>query len=201
VIGTRKTLHVITPFDIINVTKMIEKYSKAYPYLKALLDALIEAAPNWAKAPGKFISSLSEQLKSQSEAEIRQLEQEIGGISKDELQAIIRDAGCDQKENIELIVVAVKLIPEILQTIVYRFDKVDETHDVIKNLLLKLLQQRLPSIQFTLPPSLHNQTPPEPNFVGREKILETITEWYTNPEVRIGGTHWLGRRRKISHCA
>ncbi|NOR78230.1 MAG: hypothetical protein GQ523_07390, partial [Methanophagales archaeon] len=36
------------------------------------------------------------------------------------------------------------------------------------------------------PPSLHNQTPPEPNFVGRKEILETITEWYTNPEVRIG---------------
>jgi tetratricopeptide (TPR) repeat protein len=182
VIGTRKTLHVITPFDIINVTKMIEKYSKAYPYLKALLDALIEAAPNWAKAPGKFISSLSEQLKSQSEAEIRQLEQEIGGISKDELQAIIRDAGCDQKENIELIVGAVKLIPEILQTIDYRFDKVDVAHEEIK----RLLQQKIPSIQFPLPPSFHNQTPPEPNFVGRKEMLETLTKWYNNPEVRVG---------------
>ena len=181
-IGTRKTLHVITPFDIINVTKMIEKYSKAYPYLKALLDALIEAAPNWAKAPGKFISSLSEQLKSQSEAEIRQLEQEISGISKDELQAIIKDAGCDQKENIELIVGAVKLIPEILQTIDYRFDKVDEAHEEIK----RLLQQKQPSIQFPFPPSLHNQTPPEPNFVGQEAKLKTITEWYKNPQVRIG---------------
>jgi len=26
------------------------KYSKAYPYFKALLDDIIEAAPNWAKA-------------------------------------------------------------------------------------------------------------------------------------------------------
>ena len=161
---------------------MIEKYSKAYPYLKALLDALIEAAPNWAKAPGKFISSLSEQLKSQSEAEIRQLEQEISGISKDELQAIIKDAGCDQKENIEPIVGAVKLIPEILQIVDYRFDKVDEAHEEIK----MLLQQKQPSIQFPFPPSLHNQTPPEPNFVGRNETLETITEWYNNPEVRIG---------------
>jgi tetratricopeptide (TPR) repeat protein len=41
-------------------------------------------------------------------------------------------------------------------------------------------------LTFPSPPSLHNQTPPEPNFVGREEILETITDWYTNPEVRIG---------------
>jgi tetratricopeptide (TPR) repeat protein len=34
--------------------------------------------------------------------------------------------------------------------------------------------------------SLHNQTPPEPNFVGRLDMLKTITEWYNNPEVRIG---------------
>jgi tetratricopeptide (TPR) repeat protein len=38
----------------------------------------------------------------------------------------------------------------------------------------------------SFPPSLHNQTPPEPNFVGQEAKLETITEWYNNPEVRIG---------------
>ena len=43
------------------------KESKIYPYLKALLEALIEAAPNWAKAPGRFFSSLSEQLKNQKE--------------------------------------------------------------------------------------------------------------------------------------
>jgi hypothetical protein len=39
---------------------------------------------------------------------------------------------------------------------------------------------------FPSPPRLHNQTPPEPNFVGCEKMLETITDWYTNPEVRVG---------------
>ena len=39
---------------------------------------------------------------------------------------------------------------------------------------------------FPFPPSLHNQTPPEPNFVGQEAKLKTITEWYKNPEVRIG---------------
>ena len=41
-------------------------------------------------------------------------------------------------------------------------------------------------LTFPFPPSLHNQTPPEPNFVGRKEMLETITEWYNNPEVRIG---------------
>jgi hypothetical protein len=41
-------------------------------------------------------------------------------------------------------------------------------------------------LTFPFPPSLHNQTPPEPNFVCRKEMLETITEWYNNPEVRIG---------------
>ncbi|NOR78228.1 MAG: tetratricopeptide repeat protein [Methanophagales archaeon] len=45
---------------------------------------------------------------------------------------------------------------------------------------------KMEPLTFPSPPSLHNQTPPEPNFVGREKMLETITDWYTNPEVRIG---------------
>jgi len=34
--------------------------------------------------------------------------------------------------------------------------------------------------------SFHNQTPPEPNFVGREDMLETITKWYESPDVKIG---------------
>jgi len=38
----------------------------------------------------------------------------------------------------------------------------------------------------SLPLSLHNQTPPEPNFVGRKEMLETITNWYKDPNVRIG---------------
>jgi tetratricopeptide (TPR) repeat protein len=39
-------------------------------------------------------------------------------------------------------------------------------------------------LTFPFPPSLHNQTPPEPNFVGRQEMLETITDWYNNPQVR-----------------
>ncbi len=93
-------------------------------------------------------------VKNQGEEGNKELEQEVSSISEDDLRAIIKDAGCDQKENIELIVVAVKLIPEILETLEYLFDKVDETHEGIKRLLLKLLQQKLPSIQFLLPPSL-----------------------------------------------
>jgi tetratricopeptide (TPR) repeat protein len=34
--------------------------------------------------------------------------------------------------------------------------------------------------------SLHNQTPPEENFVGREEELKTITDWYKSKDVRIG---------------
>jgi tetratricopeptide (TPR) repeat protein len=45
---------------------------------------------------------------------------------------------------------------------------------------------KMEPLTFPFPPILHNQTPPEPNFVGRKEILETITDWYTNPEVRIG---------------
>lgn len=51
------------------------------------------------------------------------------------------------------------------------------------------LEERLkdaPGIQLCLSPSLHNQTPPEENFVGREEYLKTITDWYKSEEVRIG---------------
>jgi hypothetical protein len=51
-----------------------------------------------------------------------------------------------------------------------------------------IIQQpsKMEPLTFPLPPSHHNQTPPEPNFVGRKEMLDTITDWYTNPEVRIG---------------
>ncbi len=113
------------------------KYSKAYPYLKALLDALIEAAPNWMKAPGKFVSSLSEQLKDKGQEQNRALADEIKGISKDELRAIIKEAGCEQEENIEFIVEKVQSIPDILQIIDCRFDRVDQKLDQIESLLNK----------------------------------------------------------------
>jgi len=41
-------------------------------------------------------------------------------------------------------------------------------------------------LNFPFEPSLHNQTPPEENFVGREKYLKTITDWYKSSKVRIG---------------
>ena len=116
------------------------KHSKAYPYLKALLDGLIEAAPNWAKAPGKFAASLSDQLKNKDQEENKQLEEEISGISEEELRKIVKEAGCEQKEDIELIVGSVKLVPEILRVIDYRFDKLDEKLEEIE----KLLQRERP---------------------------------------------------------
>jgi hypothetical protein len=111
------------------------KQSKLYPILTAILNGLIEAAPNWAKAPAKFVSSLSEQLKNQSEEKAKQLEQEIKGISKDELEKMIKQAGCEQKENIELIVEAIGLIPKLCQKIDYRFDRVDDALEEIKLML------------------------------------------------------------------
>jgi len=33
---------------------------------------------------------------------------------------------------------------------------------------------------------LKYRTPPEPNFVGRKEMLKTISEWYNDPDVRVG---------------
>ena len=41
-------------------------------------------------------------------------------------------------------------------------------------------------IKFPLAPGLHNQTPPEVHFVGREGMLDTITGWYKSAKVRVG---------------
>ncbi len=206
------------------------KYGKAYPYLKALLDASIEAAPNWAKAPSKFISSLSEQLKTQSSAESRESQKEIKAISQDQLREMIKEAGCQQKENIELIAFSVKSIPQLMQTIESRFDKVDASHEniiealtdikeslandlseIVQNaqqqttfkidnqqaardiyqaggdIIFQLYSDKLKELAPPLTPSLNNQTPPESCFVGREEMLATITGWYNDPDVRIGG--------------
>jgi len=46
--------------------------------------------------------------------------------------------------------------------------------------------KKAPGISISLKPSLHNQTPLEPNFVGRKEMLEDITNWYKDPNVRIG---------------
>jgi hypothetical protein len=187
------------------------------------MEGLIEAAPNWMKAPAKFVSSLSEQLKSQGEEENKLLEKEIQSISEDKLRELIKEAGCEQKEYIELIVGKVKLVPEILHVIDYRFNRVDEKLEEIEKLLQREqsvfstgkqetgrdsfqaagdinITYQLPSekmeekedkkkegLAVQLEASLHNQTPPEENFVGRKDMLDTVTGWYKNPDVRIGG--------------
>ena len=48
---------------------------------------------------------------------------------------IIKEAGCEQKEDIELIAGKVKLVPEILNVIDYRFDRVDDKLEEIEKLL------------------------------------------------------------------
>lgn len=117
------------------------KHSKAYPYLKALLAALIEAAPNWAKAPGKFVETLAGELKDKGEDEVRKLGQEVEGISKAELRAIIKEAGCEVEEKIDSVVEAVESIPEILRVVNFRFDRVDEKNEEIIALIEKLSAQ------------------------------------------------------------
>ncbi len=47
-------------------------------------------------------------------------------------------------------------------------------------------------------PYLANITPPEPNFVGRNEYLNTITEWYKHPDVHIGALLSWGGEGKSS---
>ena len=61
--------------------------------------------------------------------------------------------------------------------------QVDKHTEIHYHIEKPLLQKPL---EFPLPPELNNQTPPEPNFVGRLEMLKTITEWYNDPKVRIG---------------
>lgn len=70
----------------------------------------------------------------------------------------------------------------------YKIEKEVAKRDILQAGRDIIIQQppEKEKLTFPFPPSLHNQTPPEPNFVGRKEMLETITDWYTNPEVRIG---------------
>jgi len=132
------------------------KHSKAYPYLKALLDASIEAAPNWAKAPAKFVSSLSEQLKDKGEEENIQLADEISKISRDELCEIIKEYGCTQQQNIEYIVEQVNSIPNTLDEINEKQDSIlDKTEE--NNQLLKSIHEQLVKKHIEESPQLINE--------------------------------------------
>jgi tetratricopeptide (TPR) repeat protein len=70
----------------------------------------------------------------------------------------------------------------------YKIEKEEAQQDIYQAgrdiIIQKPSEKKKPS--FPLPPSLHNQTPPEPKFVGQEELRKTITKWYNNPEVRIG---------------
>jgi hypothetical protein len=69
-----------------------------------------------------------------------------------------------------------------------KIEKPDAGRDSYKAGRDLIIQQPSKKEPLTFPsqPDLHNQTPPESNFVGRKEMLETITDWYTNPEVRVG---------------
>ena len=70
----------------------------------------------------------------------------------------------------------------------FKIEKQEAKRDIYQAGRDIVIQQpsKMEKLAFPFPPSLHSQTPPEPNFVGRKEMLETITEWYKNPEVRIG---------------
>ena len=70
----------------------------------------------------------------------------------------------------------------------FKIEKQEAQRDIYqagRDIIIQQPHEKEP-LTFPSQPSLHNQTPPEPNFVGRKEMLKTITDWYTNPEVRIG---------------
>jgi hypothetical protein len=70
----------------------------------------------------------------------------------------------------------------------FKIGKQEAKRDILqagRDIIIQQPSEKEP-LTFPSPPRLHNQTPPEPNFVGRKEMLETITDWYTNPEVRVG---------------
>jgi hypothetical protein len=70
----------------------------------------------------------------------------------------------------------------------FKIEKQEAKRDIFQAGRDIIIQQpsETEKLTFPFPPSLHNQTPPEPNFVGQKEMLETITDWYTNPKVRVG---------------
>ncbi len=146
------------------------KHSKAYPYLKALFDGLKEAAPNWAKAPAVFLSSLGEQLIKQGEEENKQLESEIKSIPEKELCEFVKSYGYDQKNDIKQICNTVKNIPDILQTVKKGFANSHEEHEEFKRLLL----EKQPPVNFYkyIPASISTFTGRENDLTELHKLLE-----------------------------
>jgi len=57
---------------------------------------------------------------------------------------------------------------------------------IIQQPVEKVKEKEKEKLAFPFEPSLHNQTPPEENFVGRKDMLKTITQWYRSKDVRIG---------------
>jgi hypothetical protein len=50
----------------------------------------------------------------------------------------------------------------------------------------KKKEKKPPFAHLPISPNLHNQTPPEPNFVGRRDELARIIQWYRDPNIHIG---------------
>lgn len=108
-----------------------------------------------------------------------------------------------------------KLLTEIRELTVTEYEALSKelqtTREQIIRAARSLEEALLNSVQqpsrrkrpaFPFPTRLHNQTPPEPNFVGRTHMLKTLTEWWHNPEVQVsaligwGGTGKSALARK-----
>lgn len=73
----------------------------------------------------------------------------------------------------------------------FKIGKQEAARDII-NVVGEFISKQLPQKE-KLPPSLNNQTSPEPNFTGRTDILKVFTVWWDDPKVRIGAlTGWGG---------
>ena len=70
----------------------------------------------------------------------------------------------------------------------FKLGKQEANRDILQAGRDIVIQQpaKKAELTFPLPPSLHKQTPPEPNFVGQVDKIKTVTDWYNDPKVRIG---------------
>jgi len=64
-------------------------------------------------------------------------------------------------------------------------EKIDQIIDSLTGFDNRFQKKQI-ELNLPLPPCLHNQTPPEPNFTGRKVILDELTKWWHDSDVRVG---------------
>ena len=107
------------------------------------------------------------------------------------IYALLRSELTSEKQT-EILIGLKKLTETEYETL---SEELQATREQIVRLVLLfekalLISMQQPSdmgrIVFPYPLSLHNQTSPEPNFVGRTEILTTLTEWWHSDAVHVG---------------